>query len=90
MDQLSAPFPFIVRKGSSRLSHGRIWEFGAVLEHVCNILVPKVVHLEVMLEVSWGVLAVKPENKRGDPFFGTILGLVLGGRGQLLGLLWPL
>ena len=48
-------------RASAGRSHGRILEFGSVLEHMCQLLVPKVVDLEVilgvfqggLLEVSW-------------------------------------
>ena len=35
---------------------GKVSEFGSVFEHVCQLLVAKVVHLEVIWEVSQGVL----------------------------------
>ena len=37
---------------------GRILEFGAVLEHVCQLLVFKVVHLEVIWVASWKSISV--------------------------------
>ena len=70
----------------SRSMLRKVCEFGSVLEHVCQLLVPKVVHLEVIWAVSQGVLL---EVSWGS-IWGSIWGVLeVGWRslGRLLGLL---
>ena len=71
-----------------RFRDRRIFEIGAVLEHVCQLLVPKVVESGVILEVSQGLLL---EVSLGSIWrclgggFGGILEVILGSHEHLGG-----
>ena len=59
----------------------KVLKYGSVLEHVCQVWVPKVVGLEVISGVSWGVLLGTSWRslcgRLGGPF-GGVLEVILG------------
>ena len=73
----------LVQSGSGG---GRILEFGSVLEHVCQLLVLKVVHLEVILGASWRSIPVASWRSIWGTL-GATLGSVRAPRGGLSGAL---